>query len=301
MPYEEKFIMSESECARSDMFVITPFLKDIILRTEALHLRGGVGVWFGELGLGKTATARYLLNAIDNGHSPETSVQCKGLYYQVAYGLGRGIIEFKRGLKCLYEGAFNTPLDHSIYTRTSPEGLTAYILEVLRAKNIRSIFIDDADFLSTPRIRALLYLHSTAQRLAWPLCIIFIGTIEICKTLARIPAELQCVEDWYFFKEYDLNDTWMMLAELHPHFRTLDPSDSEHRRQVEFLHEVLGGYPSRLAAFIRQMNRFLASYDHPIDERYLRLIHAHMRCESVGGLRLLKTSATFRSRRAATL
>jgi len=287
------------ECAGPDTFVITPSLQDIISRTGALQMRGGVGVWFGEPGLGKTTAALHLSDAIDNRHPPKPSRQGKALYYQVGYGLGRGSIEFKRALKGLYEGAFHTPLDHSIYTRSSPEGLTTYILEVLREKNIRSVYIDDADYLSALRIRAILYLHSVAQRLGQPIGIIFIGTTELCNTLGRVRAALRRVEDWCFFKEYDLNDTWMLLAELHPHFGTLSPSDSEHRRQVEFLHEVIGGYPSRLATFILQLNLFPPPYNQAIDVTYLRTVHAYLQRESVAGLKFLKTRSKFHTKRTA--
>src|SRR2546423_360930 len=89
----------------SGTFVMSPSLQVIMSRTIALHSRGGLGVWHGGMGLGKTTTALHLLNAIDNGHLAETSDQCKALYYQVGYGWGQGVLEFKRALKCLYEGA----------------------------------------------------------------------------------------------------------------------------------------------------------------------------------------------------
>jgi DNA polymerase III delta prime subunit len=258
----------------SETFVVTPFLQDVISRTTELQSRGGVFVWHGEPGIGRTTAALHLLNIINGNNPPGGSSKCKAIYHQLSYmSKGVGILETKRGLKSLYEGAFHTPLNHGVYLRSSPESLTIYILEMFRANSIQLLFVDDADFISEQIIKAILFLQNMAERFGQILGVVFIGTKILTQKLEQMSSEYWRIKGWFFFQEYDLNDTWEMLARLHPHFSTLHQSNKEHRCQVEFLQETFGGYPARLVAFLGRMDYCLPAYERTIDERFLRIVH----------------------------
>ncbi len=159
----------------------------------------------------------------------------------------------KRGIKSLYNAALNTRLDESVYVRNPPEHLAGLLVHGLRVRNISMIFVDEAGCLSVDAIRGMVLVRDIAENTGWPLTIIFVGMDDLPVKMTRLPQIENRIHEWCFFKEYDFDGTWAMLAELHPHFAGLDSNCPEHQEQVKFIHSRYGGFPGLLVPFLQRL------------------------------------------------
>ena len=97
------------------------------------------------------------------------------------------------------------------------------------------IFIDEAGGLSVDAIQGMILVRDTAFSMHWPLTLVLIGMDDLP---VKVNSKCQIkgrVSEWCYFVEYGFDDTWHLLAELHPHFAGLDKKNEEHREQIEFL------------------------------------------------------------------
>lgn len=75
------------------------------------------------------------------------------------------------------------------------------------------------------------------------------------------------------FEPYTFDETWTLLAELHPYFATLDARKQAHRDQVAFVHEQFGGMAGEIVPFLRRLTHRLQGYTDEVDMRLLRAVH----------------------------
>jgi hypothetical protein len=135
------------------------------------------------------------------------------------------------------------------------------------------VFIDEAGELSLDAINGMVLVRDTAVSMGWTLTLVFVGMGDLPTKLEERRRISGRVTEWCYFVEYDLEDTWNLLANLHPHFAGLDQKNEEHREQVSFLRETYGGLPGQLIAFIQRMEYRLKEHRGEIDLRFLRAVH----------------------------
>ena len=109
--------------------------------------------------------------------------------------------------------------------------------------------------------------------MGWTLTLVFIGMDDLPLKLEQKRQIAGRVSEWCYFVEYDLEDTWNLLAELHPHFASLNRKNEEHREQISFLRERYGGLPGQLIPFVQRMEYRLREHRGGIDLRFLRAVH----------------------------
>jgi len=107
----------------------------------------------------------------------------------------------------------------------------------------------------------------------WPLTLVLIGMDDLPVKVNSKSQIKGRISEWCYFVEYGFEDTWNLLAELHPHFAGLDKNNEEHREQIEFLRTTYGGFPGLLISFIVRMEYRLRDHKNLIDLRFLRAVH----------------------------
>lgn len=135
------------------------------------------------------------------------------------------------------------------------------------------VFIDEAGCLSLEAIRGIMLVRDISESQGWTIIFVFIGMDDLPKKLNMLPQIRRRVPHWRYFEEYTFDDTWQLLADLHPHFNKLDKANKEHNAQVRYIHETLGGYPGLIVPFIHQMDYLLKAQLGEVNEKFLRTVH----------------------------
>jgi hypothetical protein len=234
--------------------VETRMMREIVLKTLSLH-PCGVFVWHGGSAIGKTVTARYLIEKINHSVLEAEESAFLARHYEVGLLRDRSC-SIKRSIKSLYEGSLHRRLDESIYRTSTAESLATILIDQLQADKIEMILVDGADCLSAADVRGMLFVYKIARSLGQALSIVFIGTDSLPAIITSLSPIFTHVTDWSYFREYNLEETWKILAALHPHFRALDKLNPDDVSQVRFIHEKIGGYPGCLVSFLKRLNYF---------------------------------------------
>lgn len=253
--------------------VETKMMKQIISRTLAVHPLGALVVWYGETRIGKTTTAEYTVKKILEAYDQDNPLAFRAKYLEVGEIPPWSGNEMKKGVKSLYFAALRTSLDEGVYQREPIEAIAVRLIHELQKRNIQLIFIDEAGSLSVDAIRGMVLVRDIAESMGWTLTLVFVGMDDLPAKMEKRRPIGSRVHEWCYFVEYDLNDTWSLLAELHPHFAGLDRKNEEHQEQVRFLLDTYGGFPGHLLSFIRRMEYRLQEYRSQIDLRFLRAVH----------------------------
>lgn len=248
--------------------VETSMMREAVNRTVGLHPSGGT-IWWGTSGIGKTVTARRLVEKISRGALADSGHESfNAVHYHAGEITADGNV-MKKAIKSLFEGATRKSLERSIYLTSTSEGLAAHAVQALQAKNIEMILVDDANLLLSDAIRAMTFVADIASHSGHKLSLVFIGDETLPIKIKTIPSLLNSAPNWFCFEEHGLDETWEILAELHPYFRTLDRNDETHVGQVKYIHEVVGGYPGRLVKFLQLLHYDAQSRGGVITERFL--------------------------------
>jgi hypothetical protein len=253
--------------------VETKMMKQIISRTLAVHPLSALVVWYGEARIGKTTTAEYTVKKILEMYDQDNPLAFRAKYLEVGEIPPWSGNEMKKGVKSLYFAALRTCLDEGVYQRDPIEAIAVRLVHELQKRNIQLVFIDEAGSLSLDAIRGMVLVRDIAESMGWTLTLVFVGMDDLPVKMEKLRQIAGRVNEWCYFVEYDLNDTWNLLAELHPHFAKLDRKNEEHQEQVSFLRETYGGFPGQLIPFIRRMEYRLQEYRGQIDLRFLRAVH----------------------------
>jgi len=257
--------------------VETDMMKEIMGSTIANQPGGGMSLWYGRAGIGKTTTARLLTQKINEGFklNPMNRHAFLAKYFQVGEiesGYGN---EQKQGLKCLYNATLG-PIDEGDYRRLPPEQIAADLVYGWRRLRYKIVFIDEAGCLSQGAIRGMVLARDIAENEGWIVSLIFIGMDDLPHKLKRLPQIRRRVHHWCYFEAYTFEETWKLLKKLHPYFATLDESDEDHQAQVRFLYETYGGYPGLLMPIINELDCLLRVKRPAVNEQYLRTVHYMM-------------------------
>ncbi|HYX29049.1 MAG TPA: hypothetical protein VE863_10820 [Pyrinomonadaceae bacterium] len=258
---------------KSKTIIETTMMIQVINRTLAVHPLSAIVVWYGESRIGKTTTAEYAVAKILEAYDENNPLAFRAKYLEVGQIPPWSGNEMKKGVKSLYFAAVRACLDEGVYQTEPIEAVAARIVHELKRRNIQLIFIDEAGGLSLDAIQGMVLVRDTALSMGWTLTLVFIGMDDLPMKMDKKKQIAGRVNEWCYFVEYDLDDTWKLLAKLHPHFGGLDRKNAAHVEQVQFLRETYGGFPGQLIPFIRRMEYRLKEHRGAIDLRFLRVVH----------------------------
>jgi hypothetical protein len=253
--------------------VETTMMRQIISRTLAVHPLSALVVWYGETRIGKTTTAEYTVAKILEAYDQNNPLAFRAKYIEVGEIPPWSGNEMKKGIKSLYFAALRISLDEGVYQRDPIEAIAVRLIHELQKRNIQLVFIDEAGCLSLDAIRGMVLVRDIAESMGWTLTLVFVGMDDLPLKIEKLKQIAGRIGEWCYFVEYDLKDTWNLLAELHPHFAKLDRKNEEHQEQVSFLRETYGGFPGQVIQFIRRMEYRLQEHRGEIDLRFLRAVH----------------------------
>jgi hypothetical protein len=139
---------------------------------------------------------------------------------------------------------------------------------------VELVVIDEAGRLSAEAIRGVnLVRDVAAEQENWRLSIIFVGMDDLPTKMIKYPQIHKRIHEWCYFREYDLEATWLFLSELHPFFANLDARKRESRALVETVHELSGGLPGMLIPLLQQLEHRLTQTNKLITPRFIRAVH----------------------------
>jgi hypothetical protein len=134
-------------------------------------------------------------------------------------------------------------------------------------------------------LRGLCRLRDEAESRGWPFLIVLIGMDDLPKRVKKNAQVRRRVHAWCYFKPYSLQDTWTLLAGLHPHFAALDRTSEEARAQVEFIHHTVaaaplddddasaGALPGKIVPFLKKLDAEVRSSGRSVTLTLLRAVH----------------------------
>lgn len=282
----------------------TPFMTEVMDGVMNNQLTGNMGCWYGNAGIGKTTLAEHLEEKINEAFSEhqKNPNAFRAKHYQVGEN-SEGGSEQKQGIRIVFV-AMGTTLSDGEYRFRQAHELADDAVEIARRKRIKVFFVDEAGNLSTNAIRGIVTIRDRSVKVGWPISFIFIGMDDLPQKLIALPQIQRRVHPWVYFEQYSLDETWVLLSKLHPHFSSLTKKNEEHVAQVKFIYETFGGYPGSIVPFLTDLDSAMKAHQGEVNEKFLRSVHYLMTdpknksLESSRSLRRTRTpQATHRPRR----
>jgi hypothetical protein len=213
-----------------------------------------------------------VVKTINEAFNPYNPHAFRAVHYEVGQISEWSGNEQKRGLKSLYNAALGR-IDEGLYRSDPAETITEQLILGLMRKNIQQIFVDEAGNLSLEAIRGMLMAYDAAKNSEHPFSLIFIGMDDLPTKVNELPQVKGRIQEWCYFEPYDLKGIADILTKISSHFESLDLTNAEHIEQVEFIHEMCGGFPGLLIPFLRKLERYQLIEPEQINTTYLRTIH----------------------------
>lgn len=231
----------------------TGMMRTARSRTFAVHGGCPLVVWSGRHRIGKTTTARWLEEEINEACAarPDDPRAFRAVYYEVGE-IGDIPSAPKLAIRGLMRATVGRP-DRGDQLVAEPGDMAEVALAGLRRLNIRMVFIDEAGLLSERAIGGLVLVRDLAKESGWPLTIVLIGMDDLPIKLQARAQVLGRVHDWISFDPYTLEETAELLATIDPAFAGLDLEDEEDARILHWVHETFDGVPGEMAPFIRRL------------------------------------------------
>lgn len=257
---------------------VTGLMREAMKHT--LHARpdSGVVIWTGPTRIGKTTTARHLMQLINDAYSPGEATAFRCAYAEVGITPRfKELRSMKQGIRSLHATILG-PLDDRIYHRELAQELVQRVVEGARLTQVGMVFIDEAGCLGIDEIRGMVAVRNAAEVAGWPLSIVFIGMDNLPGVLHDNPHVEGRIHSWCYFEPYDIDTTWAFLAAVSTHFRSLKRRDIDHEAQVAFVHETYRGVIGRMIPLVRRVD--LRASENPSDEvdlLFVQAVHTELR------------------------
>jgi len=142
-----KFLFPELETAQ---IIETAQMRRVIARTMAVHRGSSLLPWVGRSRLGKTTTARYLNNLINENFSSEDPRAFRSVHYEVGEISNWMGHDQKKGIRSLFHACVGR-LDEGLYRRSLAEDLARQLVHALKKKRIQMIFVVEWFWRVIPR------------------------------------------------------------------------------------------------------------------------------------------------------
>lgn len=250
--------------------VETSFMREVINRTLMVH--PGNAIWYGESRVGKTTTARHMVQIINEAFDPYNPYAFRAVHYEVGEIQAWSGNEQKKGLKSLYNSALGK-IDEGLYRTDPAETIAQQLVFGLVQKNIQLIFVDEAGNLSLEAIRGMIMAYDAAKNLDHRLSLVFVGMDDLPTKVLKLPQVKGRMHEWCYFEPYDLDGLTDLLAKLCPHFFAADNKNPKIAENVECIYELCGGFPGLVIPFLRKLERYQKIESEEITTKYLRTIH----------------------------
>ncbi len=254
----------------TEKIVETAAMREIIKRTLAIH--PGNSIWYGLSRNGKTTTARYAVEKIQEAYDSDNPNAFRAVHYEVGEIAAWSGNEQKKGLKSLHNATLGR-IDEGLYRNDPAETIVEHLVRGLMRKNIGQIFVDEAGNLSLDAIRGMMMVYDGAKNVGHRLSITFIGMDDLPVKVTKVPQVSGRIHEWCYFEPYKLEEVAELLCALHPHFARLDLKNPLHREQIELIYDLHGGLPGHIIPFIRKIERYQKYKPEEITTVYLKTIH----------------------------
>lgn len=238
----------------TEKIVETAQMRRMMSRTLGVHNLSSLVAWVGRSRLGKTTTARELNKRLNEEFSSDNADAFRSIYYQVG-NMEPGNLQ-KKGIRSLYHACVG-PMEELIYRRTPAEDLAKILVEALKIKSIKMVFIDESGNLPLEAIRGMVLVRDVAVAMNWTLSLVFIGMDDLPIKLIRLPQIHNRINEWCYFKPYSVEETLFLLSELEPYFSNYSLANAEQREQIEFIHEQFDGTAGLIVPFLRRLKNRL--------------------------------------------
>jgi hypothetical protein len=252
-----------------EIIVPTALMRETINRTSTVH--PGITVWYGESRVGKSTTAKYMVDKIAEAYDPHNPHAYRALHYEVGEIANWSGNEQKKGIKSLYCATLGR-IDEGLYRHDPPESLAAQLVHGLIRKNIQIICVDEAGALSLGALRGMILVYDIAKNLKHPLSLVFIGMDDLPTKVKYSDQVYKRIVEWCFFEAYSLEETGRFLSDLHPHFQKLNYEDPEQFEQAECIYNMFGGFPGLIVPFLKKLEHYQKLEPEEITVTYLRSI-----------------------------
>lgn len=265
-------ILQFPQRAQQRIVVETEQMRRAASRTLAVHVGSALVVWHGRSRHGKTTTAHWFAEQINEQYDPDNPDAFRIVHYEVGEVPTWAGNKQKKGIKSLYHAIVGR-LDEGTYRHLPPEELARQLVHGCRRKAVQMVLIDEAGTLSLDAIRGMVLVRDTAELMGWTLTLVFIGMDDLPTKMVQVPQIEKRIHEWIYFDPYTLDETWALLEKLHPHFASLDARKEAHREQVEYIHQQYGGVPGEIVPYIRRLDHRLKEYQGEVDLTLLQAVH----------------------------
>jgi type II secretory pathway predicted ATPase ExeA len=236
------------------------------------HCNGGFVVWSGGVGRGKTICARWLVEELNSQYDPQNPSAFRVKHYEIGKVLPWSGCEEKIAIRSLWHATIGS-MDEGIYRKYPVEALAELLIHSWMRISLQLVLVDEAGRLSLNAIDGLALASDTAANMKWPLTFGLIGMDDLPVKMGRNDRIKRRVYQWCYFKPYKLDETWNLLAAIHPYFTGLDRKISAHKEQVKLIHELTGGIPGYITPFVSRFAGMLR--DHPEMDPMINIWAAH--------------------------
>lgn len=229
-------------------------------------------VWTGDTDLGKTTTARWMTEKVNQGfdQAPGDDDSYRALYYEtgrIPRAVNNGA---KRAIRSVYQQVLGT-MDPGMYRQSPPHHLAELVVRGLERKQLEMLFVDEAGLLSISALRGMALLYDIAEMENWPLTIVLIGMDDLPQSL-QAKRQLQSrVKQWVFFEAYEVEEVWPVLADLFgDHFEGPDDGDANEERVVELVCDLTGGTIGQIVPLVRRTTSACHRFDRELNTEAVR-------------------------------
>ncbi|HNV75875.1 MAG TPA: ATP-binding protein [Gemmatimonadaceae bacterium] len=254
-----------------NVIVETPLMTRTATRTLALHYGSPLVVWTGPSRNGKTETAKWLRDNINQASESDPN-GFRAVLFEYGGGTAGSKNEMKRVIRSVYQATV-AKLDEGLFRQSPSEDLALHVVKGLRAKNIQMLMVDEAGLLKVEGLRALVTIRDVAEHHGWPLSIVLIGMDNLPADIARLPQIARRVHEWCYFEPYVLEETYELLAGLDPQFAKLRLDVPAQRDMIAFIQEISAGLPGLLAPYLRKLHYNQSMLGGPLSLTLLRAVH----------------------------
>lgn len=254
-----------------NVIVETPLMTRTAMRTLALHYGSPLVVWTGPSRNGKTETAKWLRDNINQASERDPN-GFRAVHFEYGGGTEGGKNEIKRAIRSVYHATV-AKLDEGLFRQSPPEDLALHVVKGLRAKNIQMLMVDEAGLLKVDGLRALVIIRDVAQDHGWPLSIVLIGMDTLPTDIALLPQIERRVHEWCYFEPYVLEETYELLVGLDPQFAELRLDVPAQRDMIAFIQEICAGLPGLLAPFLLKLHYNQSMLGGQLSLTLLRAVH----------------------------
>lgn len=249
----------------------TNLMRDVENRSLAIHNRSPLVVWTGNSGLGKTTTAAWLTNRINEAFSADNPNAFRAKHYE-ATELADWHSVGKTAMGALHSGVLGE-LDSGLYKRLRANELADLVVIGLIRQRIEVVCLDEAGLYGLRALRGLVAIRDRAVQRGHRLTLILIGMDDLPIKIKATPQIDGRVHEWCLFEPYSLSETIELVNHLTELWSGADMADPQVRRQFEFIHSVTSGVARQIAVFVDKAQHAASQLDRPLSVAFLRAVH----------------------------